>query len=402
VTFSAAFANAFLCAFLLDCALTVADGLTSALGATPLRGARDVIAGFVFWGALLLALVATFASRLPRLRLLLLAAGTWWVNLDAPPLGPLLPGPVRDVVLGLVQAALAAPALHWIRRESGGSAWLFRERFLPPARPGRRRALALALVAAPLVLALGAAGCAVYVAERATGGFVGFGAGGISFDERRYTQGDREVVLVGMSHIGRKGVYDALLHPADGTPTLVLAEGVTDVQGLLPSLWQDLDPLAEDLGLALQPNVEDMIGEAPGAQEALDELVEVEHADLDLSAFRPTTVEILRLVFRILAEPGDGEARAELEALLAQPDGPDAWRDFLDDVLEKRNAHVLERIDEALERRPRVVVPWGALHLPGIEAGLYERGFELASSEPRSFLPYRALIGLVARAGGAR
>ena len=165
MTFSAAFANAFLCAFLLDCALTVVDGLTSALGATPLRGARDVIAGFVFWGALLLALVATFASRLPRLRLLLLAAGTWWVNLDAPPLGPLLPGPVRDVVLGLVQAALAAPALHWIRRESGGSAWLFRERFLPPARPGRRRALALALVAAPLVLALGAAGCAVYVVE---------------------------------------------------------------------------------------------------------------------------------------------------------------------------------------------------------------------------------------------
>jgi hypothetical protein len=259
------------------------------------------------------------------------------------------------------------------------------------------------LLAAPLVVVLGAAGCAVYVAERATGGFVGFGADGIRFDERRYTRGDREVVLVGLSHVGRKGVYDALLRPTDDTPTVVLAEGVTDTQGLLPRRSMGLDPLAEDLGLAMQPEVEAMIGPPPGeAGAAPSDLVEVEHADLDVSAFRPTTVEILRLAFRIVAEPGDEEARTELEALLQRPDAANAWRDFLDDVLEKRNAHVLERVDEALERRARVVVPWGALHLTGIEAGLLERGFVLASSEPRSFLPYRAVIALLARAGGAR
>jgi hypothetical protein len=123
----------------------------------------------------------------------------------------------------------------------------------------------------------------------------------------------------------------------------------------------------------------------------------VEHADLDVSEFRPSTLELLRLAFALVAEPEDAALRAELEALLARPDARDAWREFVDDVLTKRNAHVLARIDAALARRPRVVVPWGVLHLAEIEAGLLERGFTLASSEPRSFLPYAAVLGMLAR-----
>jgi hypothetical protein len=401
VTPTAAFANAFLCGFLVDCGLTVLDGAARSFdpGAMALLGLRNVLAWVVFWSAPPLALLALLSSRLPRAPLLGLALGTWWVNLGAPPLGPLLDGvPLRDVVLGLVQAALALPALRWIRRRSGGTAWLFRERFLPPARPRRRWAVALVVVAVPLALVLGLAGCAVLVAERATGGFVGFGTGGVSFDERRYRRGDREVVLVGMSHVGRKGVYEALLRQDDRTPTVVLAEGVTDANGLLPGT-RHLEPLAADLGLDLQPNVEEMMGAAPDTPAGAGDAIEIEHADVDVSAFRPSTLELLRLAFRLAAEPADAEARAELEALLGRPDAAEAYRGFLDDVLEKRNAHVLERIDAALERRPRAVVPWGALHLAGIEAGLFERGFVLASSEPRSFLPYRALAEALLRMG---
>jgi hypothetical protein len=399
VTTSAAFANAFLCAFLLDCGLTVVDGLTSAFGATPLRGARNVVAGFVFWGAPLLALVAVFARRLPRLALLLLGAGTWWVNFGAPPLGAALASPsLRDVVLGLVQASFALPVLQWIRRRSGGRAWLLRGPFLPPARPRRLRAFALALAAVPLALVVGVAGCGVYLAERATGGFIGFGLDGISFDERRYTRGDREVVLVGMSHIGRKGVYDALLSQGDGRPTVVLAEGVTDQRGLLPA-EQPFDPLAADLGLDVQPDPEEMLDAAAGEWAAADPHVEVEHADLDVSAFRPSTLEFVRLAFRLTAHPADGEARQELAALVERPDGGELYQGVVEDLIEKRNRHVLERLDAALERHDRVVVPWGVLHLAGIEAGVLERGFALASSEPRSFLPYEALLVVLTRMG---
>lgn len=400
MTFAPAFANAFLCAFGLDCALTVVDGVTRLLGAAPLVEARNLVAWTVFWAAPLLALVALFSLRLPRGPLLLLAFGTGWMNLGAPPLAGWLEGALAtDLALGLVQAALAWPALRWIRRHSEGSAWLLRERFLPAARPRRRGRLAIAVAAVPLALLLGAAGCAVLVAERATGGFIGFGLAGVSFDERRYTRGDREVVLVGMSHVGRRGVYDALLHQADGTPTVVLAEGVTDRHGLLPR-EQPLEPFAADLGLDLQPDAEAMTEAAAGDGDAGDDAVEIEHADVDVSAFRPSTLEFLRLAFRLTAEPGNREARAAIEALLGGPDAAAVYRGLVADVLDERNAHVLARIDGALERRPRVVVPWGALHLAGIEAGLLERGFALASSEPRSFLPYRALAKALRRMAG--
>jgi hypothetical protein len=397
---AAAFANAFLCAFLFDSALTVLDGALDASGSKlEIAPLRNLVAWVVFGCAPLLVLIAALSPQLPRARLMLLALGTWWVNLGAVPFGSVLDSqPVSEVLFGVVQAALALPALRWIRARSAGASWLFRSAFLPPAPARSRWAVALVIFAVPLALVLGAAGWAMVAAERATGGFVGFGLDGISFDERRYTRGDREVVLVGMSHVGRKGVYDALLRPRDDTPTVVLAEGVTDAQGLLPKR-HIYEPMAADLGLDVQPQFEEMI-EAPGAPAVAEDLVEVEHADLDVSAFRPGTVELLRLGIRIVT--GDAAARADLESWAAEPGAGEAWRGLADDLLEKRNAHVLERVDAALARRPRVVVPWGALHLTGIEAGLFARGFTLASSEPRSFLPYGAVIGLLARASGAR
>jgi len=69
----------------------------------------------------------------------------------------------------------------------------------------------------------------------------------------------------------------------------------------------------------------------------------------------------------------------------------------LDDILYQRNLHLLERVDAALERYERVVVPWGVLHQPGLEAGLLSRGFRLTSSEQRGFLPYGALARAIAR-----
>jgi hypothetical protein len=398
VTLGAAFANAFLCGFLLDSALTVADGTLEAFGSADGVGPlRNLVAWTVFWAAPLLALVALFSARLPRLPLLVLAAGTWWATLGAPPLGAwLAEAAARDVALGVAQAAFALPALRWIRRASGGGAWLLRAQFLPPASRASPRTVALVIAAVPVALGLGLVASAVYLAERATGGFVGFGLGGISFDERRYTRGDREVVLVGMSHLGRKGVYAELLEQPDDTPTVVLAEGVTDREGLLRGAWS-LGPVAAELGLDSQPEADAMFEAEGDSLDGEEALVEIEAADVDLSTFRPTSVDFLRLAFRVAGRPEDTEARAELEALLARPDAAAIWSNFLDDVLDKRNAHLLERIDEALARRPRVVVPWGVLHLADVEAGLHARGFELASSEPRSFLPYAALLGIVTR-----
>jgi hypothetical protein len=392
-----AFANGFLAAFGLDVVLTLLDGALQLAGAAPLGAPRAFVAGVVFCCAPPLLLLALLSSRLPKRALLPLALGTLWLNLGALPLGPALHGPAQlDVGLGLVQGLFALPALHWIRRRSSGASWWLSERLLPAPRPRRRWAVALALLAVPVGLALLAAGAAVYVAGRATGGFIGFGASGLTLDERHYRRGDSEVLLIGMSHVGRKGVYEALLQQADRTPTVVLEEGVTDEEGLLPHEPQ-LEPLALELGLDLQPSAAEMVGAPAGGEDASGGALAIEHADVDLSAFRPSTIEFLRLGLRLTAAPGDAEARRALGELVGGPDARDVYVGLLEDVIHLRNRHLLERIDGALERHPRVVVPWGALHLAGVEAGLLARGFELASSEARGFLPYGALARVLTR-----
>lgn len=392
-----AFVNGFLVAFGLDVALTVLDGGMQLSGAAPLGAPRAFVAGVVYWCAPLLLLVALLSTRLPKQALLPLALGTLWVNLGALPFDPALHGLAQqEVGLGLVQGLFALPALHWIRRRSGGTGWWLSERLLPAPRRRGRWTVALALLAVPVGLALLAAAGGVYIADRATGGFIGLDASGLTLDERHYKRGDSEVLLIGMSHVGRKGVYEALLQQADRTPTIVLEEGVTDEQGLLPR-EPHLEPLALELGLDLQPRAAEMIGAPADGEDAAGDALEIEHADVDLSAFRSSTIGFLRLGLRLTAAPGDAEARRALQELVRGPDGRDVYAGLLEDVLEMRNRHLLERIDAALARHPRVVVPWGALHLGGIEAGLLARGFELASSEPRSFLPYRALARALTR-----
>jgi hypothetical protein len=395
-----AFLNLFLGAYLLDAGLSLLDALLHLGGHVLLTAPRDWLASVVLTASFLLLLVTLLSPRLPKRVLLPLALGTPWLNLGAPPLGGWLVDPLhRDVALSLVQLALAAPPLLWVRRRSAGTAWLFEERLLLAGRSRRVLLVATAVVLGlPVLLALVGVGAGVVLVKRATGGFVGFAAHGLTLDERHYRRGDREVRLIGMSHVGRKGIYEALLAQDDGTPTLILEEGVSDMQGLLPRTGYQ-EPLALALGLDAQPPAAEMLG--PGAGEDGEESAAatpaLENADLDLSTFRPSTIEFLRLAFRLNADPADPEARRGLGALVRAHDSRELYGGLVEDVLTKRNEHLLARIDQALESHPRVVVPWGALHLAGVEAGLLARGFELASSEPRSFLPYDALARAVTR-----
>jgi hypothetical protein len=50
------------------------------------------------------------------------------------------------------------------------------------------------------------------------------------------------------------------------------------------------------------------------------------------------------------------------------------------DILHLRNEHLLSEIEAALEEYERLVVPWGALHLPFIERAILERGFHPTAS----------------------
>lgn len=69
-------------------------------------------------------------------------------------------------------------------------------------------------------------------------------------------------------------------------------------------------------------------------------------------------------------------------------------RQLLQDILVLRNQHLLEALDMALPEYQRVVIPWGAYHLPDIEEGLEQRGFTQTGERRHTLIPFGQLGGV--------
>jgi len=252
-----------------------------------------------------------------------------------------------------------------------GIGLLARRRLL--AEPGERAVLVAAVrsLLLPLLFLVGIGVQAVLAAwslSIATGGFARIDATGLETGQRECTKGDRTIHLIGAVHIGEQDGYDALLAsiPEDA---LLLAEGVTDDAGHLGTF--SYDGLAEAIGLVPQRS-----GAAePGSVEAEgDGRFRTRRADVDVSTFDPRTLELLCAVGESLAtdDPFKAWMRSSTEIVI-QEGTLEALRQ---DILDGRNDTLLAAVDEELPRESRLLIPWGALHLRGIQRGVEERGFD--------------------------
>jgi hypothetical protein len=66
---------------------------------------------------------------------------------------------------------------------------------------------------------------------------------------------------------------------------------------------------------------------------------------------------------------------------------------FTRELIDKRNAHVLAIFDEKAGDYTTIVIPWGALHMPGLEAGLKERGYRVESERTRPVVRFGTIVG---------
>lgn len=208
----------------------------------------------------------------------------------------------------------------------------------------------------------------------ATGGFARVDLVGMEMGHRTCTRADGAIVhLVGAVHVGEAEGYDALLAdiPSDA---LMLAEGVTDEEGLLGSF--SYDKLAGTLGLVPQrPSQSE-----PGSVQAEGEgRFRVRRADVDVSAFDPLTLDLLSKVGEALESEDPMGAWLRKSAEIDVGDG--LLEALLDDILWSRNAALLAALDEELVNEGRLLVPWGALHLRGIRDGVEDRGFDCGRPE---------------------
>jgi hypothetical protein len=101
-------------------------------------------------------------------------------------------------------------------------------------------------------------------------------------------------------------------------------------------------------------------------------------ADVDVAQFSTNTIALLNLAMIIHANGINATTVQKLSEFSA---AGDIQALVLDDLLNKRNAHLLEEIKSRLQQADLLIVPWGAAHMPGISAGIIKAGFHLGETK---------------------
>ena len=161
----------------------------------------------------------------------------------------------------------------------------------------------------------------------------------------------------------------------------MLSEGVSDKDGLLVNSGGGYDDVAENLGLTVQGNMDDLTG------------LPNQNADVDVNTFHPQTLELLGIIFQVYgSEDAETAAKNYLSFWSSHSSDTQEVLDQLrSDILLSRNNHLLGEIDAATASH--VVVPWGALHMAEVEPGLEERGWTHQNTERVELIRWSTLLG---------
>jgi len=389
-----ALANWFLIGFTLDSVLSVLDELVRAGSEPgPLSGLRADVAVAVLFSALPVFCLLAIDPRLPKRILLPLVAFLAWCVLGAYPVATAFDSPrANDLALSAIQVGLALEALGWVRLRSATQRWLLHASDLPnkPPRVGYtlRFVLASALIAPPLLATMAGLSFAAQV-ERATAGFMTFDLTGINAIEREYHRGNQRIDLIGMAHIGEDDAYLDLFESFAGNSTLLLEEGVTDGEGRIgEGLFYEV--LAGRIGLDTQPSFAALLDELPPSDAGVA-MPEIRNADVDTSVFSEETIAVIAAAARLYQSDRLAPALRDFQATLDEL-GPEAIEAAFRDLIDRRNAHLLTEIRAGLDEYPHIIVPWGALHLPGIEAAIRDWGFEQTASRSHRIGAYQTIL----------
>ncbi|MBU5611325.1 hypothetical protein [Geomonas azotofigens] len=393
-------ANVFLILFFADGFLSVLDELSSLVApVAPLAMFRFQVANSVLLLAIPLYLCLGIDRRLPKKLFIPLIAFLFVSPLAAWAFPVLSDSRLYAVAMSLVQLCVPPLMIARYRDAKDPGLTLPDWRFEGPYF-GVRNTLVFAgvnLVFLPVLLATLTLFLADGWAQGNTAGFIRVTPRGLYLAERVYRRGDQTLRLTGMVHVGEKGYYEDVARvPAQGR-TVVLAEGVTDKKGALQHHF-DYRGVASFLGLASQQKllfpgrVIDEKGLRTPAKPA-DNQPDILVADTDLSAFRPETLRFLDQVGKELGRtPSFAEAALNLNRWAERNVTPEMQEVIMDDILTRRNEVLLGYLDEGLKKYDTILIPWGALHMKGIEAGVLKRGFVLQKEQRRLAIDLKRML----------
>jgi hypothetical protein len=397
------FANLFLLLFLADGSLSLLDELASLFfPLVPISGLRGLLANAVILAAIPLYLSLGIDRRLPKRLFLPLILFAFWCPISVwifPVLGTFK---LYGLFMAALQVALGTFLVSRFNENPAAPLTLPPTLFEGPYFD-LRNTLAFAginILVLPAALLTAALFLANSYAVDATGGFLNITPRGLYMAERTYRRGDRTVKLAGMIHIGEKEYYDEVAQLVPPGNTVVLAEGVTDEKGKLKNKF-DYRKVADLLGLAsqekllfkgrlIEPKDLETGGKGGGKEPAAPDIL---RADVDVGVFRPETMMLLDAMGRELrGNPSTVDGLLKLNRWAEQNVTPAMYAVIMDDILQRRNQVVVGYLDRALKSYRTVVIPWGALHMKGIEAEVLKRGFVLQEEKKRLSVDFGRML----------
>lgn len=213
--------------------------------------------------------------------------------------------------------------------------------------------------------------CASLAVDHFSDGFLRLRTEGVTVQVRQYVRNDgKSIQLVPMLHVGDADFYRKLSQ-SFATDAIILTEGVTDTRGLLTNKVS-YQRMAAKLGVAEQ------------VKEFKPSRLQMVPADVDVEEFTTNTIELLNLVMLIHAKGMDA---GNVVKLLQYSPAPGHEEQLFDDLLHKRNRHLLAEIETHLSNAESVIVPWGAAHMPEIAREIQKFGFRL--HETREYVAIR-------------
>ncbi len=214
--------------------------------------------------------------------------------------------------------------------------------------------------------------CARLAVDHFSDGFMALRRDGLVVQSRKYARSDGKTIhLYPMAHIGESSFYRKL---SDSFPTnaIILMEGVSDHRSLLTNRIT-YERIAASIGVAEQ-------------QKEFIPRGEMVRADVDVEVFEPETIDFLNLVMLIHSK---GLNARTYPFLMQYSESSHFQKQLFDDLLGKRNRHLLQEIQARLARSDHIIVPWGAAHMPEIGREIQKSGFRVVETEDHVAIRFR-------------
>jgi hypothetical protein len=111
-------------------------------------------------------------------------------------------------------------------------------------------------------------------------------------------------------------------------------------------------------------------------------------ADVDVEQFSTRTIDYLNLVTLLYSQGLNLEV---LLQMIQESQDPLLMKQLWDDLLLRRNVHLLKEIQTELLHSDMIVVPWGAAHMPGIAQEIEKSGFRASDVREYKLVYFRTV-----------